>query len=130
MVVDASAFVELLLRPHLHPQVRVIVGSGEACTPAMFDAEVLASLVKRQKHGVMTADRVSRSIDVLVDTPIERVPHAGLLREAWRRSAALSGYDALYVALAAQRGVGLVTADRRLANSPKLGVPVTVISTD
>jgi predicted nucleic acid-binding protein len=68
----------------------------------------------------------TRSTD-LVAAPIERVPHEGLLHEAWRRSAALSGYDALYVALAAQLGVGLLTTDQRLANAPQLGVPVTVI---
>ncbi len=129
MIVDASAFVEVLRFPTAHAQVRMIVRSGLASTPALFDAEVLAQLVKGHKHGKFTRERVEQALVDLVDAPIERVPHADLLHDAWRRSAALSGYDALYVALAAQRGVGLVTAYQRLGNAPKLGVPVMIVPT-
>jgi predicted nucleic acid-binding protein len=129
MIVDASAFLEFVLFPETQPRVEEIVRSGSASAPALFDAEVLSRLVKNHKRGALTRERVEQALEDLRVAPIERVSHAGLLHDAWRRSAALSAYDALYVALAAQRGVGLVTADRRLANAPKLDISVTVVPT-
>lgn len=45
--------------------------------------------------------------------------HGLLLEQAFGLSAALSGYDALYVALARQLGCPLVTADARLARTAR-----------
>jgi predicted nucleic acid-binding protein len=126
-VIDASAFIEVLLVPGVQPAVEEAVAAGTTCAPAVFDAEVLSRLVKNFKRGLLSGARMQRALDDLVGAPIQRVPHQWLLHDAWRRSAALSAYDALYVALAAHLRVGLVTTDQRLAGAPQLGVPVTVI---
>lgn len=130
MVLDASALIEVLLHPSSQPYVESLVASRTMYAPELLDAEVLSRLVKEQKRGALTGERMGRAIARLLSAPVTRVPHGHLLHDAWQRSSALSAYDALYVALAAQLGVGLVTADRRLANAPKLGVPVTLISTN
>jgi predicted nucleic acid-binding protein len=66
-------------------------------------------------------------VNDLIDAPIERISHTPLLRDARARTANLSAYDAVYVALAAALGCGLVTADARLAGAPRLNVAVTLL---
>ncbi|MBW3606394.1 MAG: PIN domain-containing protein [Actinobacteria bacterium] len=53
----------------------------------------------------------------LRDAPIVRIDHRPLLATAVRLAVAMSGYDALYAALAREIGATLVTADRRLART-------------
>jgi predicted nucleic acid-binding protein len=127
-VIDASAFLEVLLRPGSQPYVEELVKTKTAIAPSLFDAEVLSRLVKNEKRGLLSASHVRKALTVLRAAPVARVSHERLLLDAWRCSGALSAYDALYVALAAQLGVGLVTADGRLARAPDLGVPITLVS--
>ena len=126
-VVDASALVELFLRSPAAAVVREAVASGEAVAPELLDAEVLYTLARLERSGRMTADVAGRALWQLVRVPIARVPHRDLLDGAWRRRANLSTYDALSVALAARLGCPLITADARLAASPGLGIPVTLV---
>lgn len=60
--------------------------------------------------------------------PIERLPIAPLLLDAWGLRHNLNSYDSLYVALARRLDCPLITADRRLAAAPGLGVPLIVVS--
>ena len=57
---------------------------------------------------------------------IERLPLAPLLLDAWDLRDDLDPHDAFYVALARRLGCPLITADRRIATAPGLGVPVVV----
>lgn len=56
------------------------------------------------------------------------MPLSPLLGGAWAHRHNVSTYDALYVALAARLRCGVLTADRKLAGAPGLGVPVTVVA--
>ncbi|HZI96951.1 MAG TPA: PIN domain-containing protein [Actinomycetales bacterium] len=68
-------------------------------------------------HGRATTEEVSARVDLLRDAPLVRVPTRQLLEAALPLAAALSGYDAVYMALArAVRGT-LVTVDERLART-------------
>jgi predicted nucleic acid-binding protein len=49
-----------------------------------------------------------------------------LLPDAWKRRDTLTIADALYVVLAEHIGATLVTADERLARSPRLSIPTIV----
>jgi predicted nucleic acid-binding protein len=61
--------------------------------------------------------------------PIIRLRLEGLLEDAWDHRKYLSAYDAILAALANRLGVRLVIADRGIAGTPGLGVPVTLIPT-
>lgn len=66
---------------------------------------------------------------LLRDAPILRVPTRQLLEVALLLTAALSGYDAVYVALARSVHGTLVTADVRLARTARqqFGVAVQTV---
>lgn len=93
-----------------------------------MDAEVLGGLFRAARRGLLDAEQAPALLAQLVELPIERVPLAGLVGYAWPLRHNVSANDALYVALARQFGCPLITADRRLAGAPDLGVPITVIS--
>ena len=58
---------------------------------------------------------------------IRRFEHLPLIRRIWDLRHNLTAYDAAYVALAEATGVPLVTADRRLANTPGNRAEVIVV---
>ena len=98
--------------------------------PELIDAEVLNTLARFERAGIMTEAQARHAIGAFVLAPVERIPHASLVARAWERRANLSTYDALYVALATRLGCPLITADTRLAASPNLGITVTLVPTD
>lgn len=115
IVLDASAFLELLLRTPVGLAVEDLLTAEAALAPHLLDAEVLHRLVAWAKTGVLEPHEVHAAVADLRDAPIERVDHRPLLATAEQLTVALSGYDALYAALARETGTRLVTGDRRLA---------------
>lgn len=115
IVIDASAFLELLLRTPMGLAVESVLRGDRAATPHLFDAEVLNCLVRLGRGGVLDAGEVDVAITDLRDAPITRVDQRPLLGRARALSVALSGYDALYAALAEELGCVLVTGDAGLA---------------
>ncbi len=112
IVVDASAFLELLLRTEVGVAVERLLLGDAAATPHLFDAEVLHRLVGFGKRRVLAEYEVESAVADLRDAPIARIDHRPLLGRALEMSTALSGYDALYSALAEDSGGRLVTGDR------------------
>ncbi|HUZ22124.1 MAG TPA: type II toxin-antitoxin system VapC family toxin [Acidimicrobiales bacterium] len=121
-VVDASAFVDLLLGGPLGDAVARRVSGRRIHGPAHLDAEVLSALGRLNRAGALRASTVATMLGHLADAPIERHPLAGLLAGAWGRRSNLRLADALYVELAAALDVPLVTTDARLR--PVLGTEV------
>lgn len=119
IVVDASAFLELLLRTEVGLAVEELLGGDVATTPHLFDAEVLHRLVTFAKQGVLASHEVESAVADLRDAPITRIDHRPLLSRAYDMSAALSGYDALYAALADAAHGRLVTGDRAFASTAR-----------
>lgn len=102
-VVDAAAFFEVLLRSESGLAVeRILEDDDNVFTPHLFDTEVFHRLVQAGKNGVLPSAQVVARLQVLLQAPFTRVEHSVLLHDAFEVSAALSGYDALYVALARQ----------------------------
>lgn len=120
IVVDASVVVEVLLRvPGAERLEGRLSGSGERlCAPALLDVEVAQALRRYAGRGELTPERGDEAIQVLMEFPIVRYPHAPLLPRVWELRSNLTAYDAAYVALAEALGVPLLTADARIAGAP------------
>ncbi len=124
VVVDASAFVDLLLGNPLGVAVRARLAGQSLHAPGHVDAEVLSALGRLHRAGDLDDDSVSRLLGRVVDAPIERHPVQQLVAGAWTRRHELRLADALYVELATAQGAPLVTTDRRLRNAPMADVVV------
>jgi len=124
-VVDASVVVGLLLG-WIAPAALGVELDG-LHSPAHMDAEVLHALMKLERRDAIGDGDARIALDRLVRAPILRIPIEGLPTAAWELRHNLSGYDALYVELARRLACPLITADRRLAAAPALGVPITVV---
>jgi predicted nucleic acid-binding protein len=119
--------VELLVRRPGAPLIRAALAGRSAVAPHHVDAEVASALRGLVRRGDMPDDRARLALRRLAAAAIERFELAPLLLEAWPLRENLSVYDALYVALARRLGCPLLTADRRLAGAPDLGVTVTLV---
>jgi predicted nucleic acid-binding protein len=118
VVLDAPAFVDLLLGNPLGVAVRARLAGQSVHAPGHVDAEVLSALGRLNRAGDLDDDTVTRLLGHVVDAPIERHPVRELMAGAWARRHQLRLADALYVELAAARGAPLVTTDRRLRDAP------------
>lgn len=127
IVCDASAFCELLLRSDVGLAVEDVLAADTAAAPHLLDAEVLHRIVAFGKQGVLDPHEVDTAVADLRDAPIERVDHRLLVVRARQLSAALSGYDALYAALADLAGAPLLTADRALASTARAQFGIAVV---
>jgi predicted nucleic acid-binding protein len=122
VVLDASAFVDLLLGNPVGGAVRERLAGESLHAPGHIDAEVLSAIGRLARAGDLDDDTVTRLLGRVVDAPIERHPVHRLAAGAWARRHQLRLADALYVELAAARGVSLVTTDRRLRSVPLVDV--------
>lgn len=123
-VVDASVVVDLLLTGS--PVARSALAGTEPLAPELLDAEVLSAVSRLVRRRALREDRGYLAIRQLARASIERVPIAPLVIGAWQLRHNLSPYDAIYVALARRLDCPLITADRRIAAAPDIGVPVIV----
>lgn len=126
IVVDASAFLEMLLRTPMGLGVEELLATETAAAPHLFDAEVFHRLVTFGKRGVLAAHEVAGAIADTADAPIHRIDHRRLFPRAQTFAAALSGYDALYAALAAELDATLVTGDLALAKTARIQLNLTI----
>jgi predicted nucleic acid-binding protein len=123
-VVDASVLVDLLLTRS--PVARSALAGTDPFAPELIDAEAMSAIARAVRSGAASEERGQLAIRRLARASIERVPIAPLLLDAWELRHDLNSHDALYVALARRLGCPLITADRRIAAAPGLGVPVIV----
>ncbi|MBV8494526.1 MAG: type II toxin-antitoxin system VapC family toxin [Alphaproteobacteria bacterium] len=119
IVVDASAVVEALLATPAAPTVEArLFGAGETLhAPHLLDVEVAQVIRRIAARGEIDGARGRIAIADLLDFPLYRYPHEPLLVRVWDLRNNLSAYDAVYVALAEELGVPLITRDRRLAGA-------------
>lgn len=123
-VIDASAAVEYLLRTPLGQQLEGLVQEAVLLAPELLDVEVLSVLRRALLQKRIEEHRARLALEDLGDWPVERIPHAKLLREAWRHRHNVSAYDAFYVAAAKLYDTPLLTADGPLSRAPGLGIAV------
>jgi len=118
VVVDASAFVDLLVGGPTAPALQVELTGHALAVPAHFDAEVASALARLGRAGHLSDRQVGDRIRRLVAAPLRRVDLSGLLPGAWRRRHNLRLVDAIYVELSDQLGgAPLVTTDQGLARA-------------
>ena len=125
IVVDASVVVE------------VIIGSAGAAdrlagerlvAPAIVDGEAGSAVRRQWRHGSLGDERADIAIDALSRLEIMRFEHRALLPRAWELRRNLTFADGLYVALAEQLGIPLVTLDARIAAAPHIAADVEVLA--
>lgn len=107
--------------------VRAEFEGADVAAPANLDAEVLNALRGLVRRGTLREPRARLALRRLRTAEIERTPIPPLLERAWTLRDNLTAYDALYVALARELECPLLTADRRLAGVPGLGITVTFV---
>jgi predicted nucleic acid-binding protein len=127
VVIDASALFELVVTSELAPAVAQAVGATDMVAPDVVNPEVLSILRRVERRGALTAQRAVQAVDDLMDAPVRRFSTLPLLAEAWSLRANLTAADACYVVLARILHCPLVTADRKLARAPGLGVPLVMV---
>jgi len=99
--------------------------------PAHMAVEVVRTFDRLARRGHLTDEQARAYAMQMVDGIGQAVvQHAdrSLLSGAWSLRANLSTYDAVYVALAEQLGLPLLTADLRLARAAEGRIPVVTLS--
>lgn len=116
-VVDTSALMELLIGADPdHKLVQRLLTSTSAA-PQLLTAESLHVLRKLARRGLITDGQAEEALDNLLDVPIALIDHVPLARRAWELRHVAPAHDALYLALAEELDVPLVTCDARLAGA-------------
>lgn len=123
--------LELLLRTPAGAHVEQALDRDDAVAPDLVDAEVFSGLIRARKRDELSEDGLERRVELLRDADVERFPSRDLLSIARSCAAALSGYDALYAALATVLQCPVLTTDSRLAAIAvdQLGIPTICIPT-
>jgi predicted nucleic acid-binding protein len=120
VIVDASAMVDMLAGTPVSAAVRERLRGHELHAPAHFDAEVLSALGRLQRAGRLTEGQVRTRLDRLRTAPVYRHPLPALVVGAWRLRQTLRLVDALYVELANQIELLIVTTDAGMAAASSL----------
>lgn len=123
IVIDASAAVSALLTDG---QARRLLAVESVHAPHLVDAEVVSAFRRLANSGVLASKDALRALDVWRRLGLIRYAASPLLKRVWELRAAVTTYDAMYVALAENLDCALVTADARLsgANGPRCAITV------
>ncbi len=116
IVVDASVVVKLLVTEDGSDRIRELVASSPLVAPELVIVEVANVMWHKAQRGALTPEHATRAIGGLANVFKQLYPDASLVTAALDIALMLNHpiYDALYLALARNLGVPLVTADRRL----------------
>jgi predicted nucleic acid-binding protein len=127
LIVDASAFVELLLNTPKAAQVRSALGDRPMHAPDFMAVEVTSVIRKFERTKALSVQRCEEAIADLSDAPVRWLKVSNLSGDCWQMRNNISTYDGFYVALANELAMPLVTADLRLAAAPNIGATVIAI---
>jgi len=119
IVLDASAAVELVVRTERAERIagRVLNASERLHAPHLIEIEVTQVLRRLLQSRELSVARAEQALTDFRDMVIEHHAHGWLLGRIWELRAAMSAYDAAYVALAEVLEAPLVTCDERLARA-------------
>lgn len=126
-VVDASVAAKWVVEERDSTEAALLLAYDALYAPDHWRAEAVNVLWSKAFRGDLTEAEAKERVSVLMTAPITETPVATLMIRAFEIAVLrmVTVYDALYVALAEQRGVPLVTADerlvRRMAGDPGLG---------
>ena len=125
-VVDASLVVDFVLGGRGAAAIAQRLVGLELWAPAHLDMEVLSALGRMQRAGELSAEAVEERLGHAASIPVHRHLLADLVPGAWARRGDVRLADAVYVELAAQLGVPLLTTDARLGRAVPLAEVLTI----
>jgi predicted nucleic acid-binding protein len=129
IVVDASVLVTALADDGTDgDRARARLRNERLVVPQLADVEVVSAWRRMVVSGALDERRARLAITDLESLPLHRAAHTPLLVRCWQLRSNLTVYDAVYVTLAEATRLTLVTADRRLAESPGLPCSVELLS--
>ena len=118
IVLDSSALVDVLTDQQHAGWLLDHMQSGEVMAPAHQPAEVLSAIARLQREGVLPADEASGALAAAMALPQQLVvPTAWQVQRAFDLRGRVRVVDGLYVALAEEGGVPLLTTDQRLVRA-------------
>ena len=116
VVVDASVATKWVVEETHSDKATLLLAYEARHAPDHWQAEAVSVLWSKVFRGDLTAADAEERMTVLMRAPVIGARIAGLLPRAFAISVAreVTIYDSLYVALAEQLGIPMVTADARL----------------
>ena len=123
-VVDASVAVELVLETRLGEDIDRLVQNYELFAPELIDLEVLSALRSFELRNEISNEAALSAIGELEKMSVRRTTHEGLSKLIWQYHRNVTIYDAVYLAVAKDRNLEVLTADSKLSRAP--GVDVVV----
>ena len=107
------------------------LGPARLVAPQLFDVECVSGLVKAVRRGRLEAEICATALISTLQLPVERLQSPSSVFNGLRFALeyGISAYDAVYVALAAEERLPLVTADARLVRA-LAGSPYAVLHLD
>ena len=98
--------------------------NNQTVAPELLDLEILSALRGMVLRHAITQNAALIAIDRLERWHLQRISHANLLRSSWKYHQNVSAYDAIYLAIAKDLRIDLITADSKLARAPGIDVQV------
>jgi len=118
IVLDASALIDVLADQEHADWVLDQLQSGEVMAPAHQPAEVLSAIARLHRAGLLTEDKARDALASATALPQQLVvPSTSHVQRAFGFRERIRVLDGLYVALAEERGVPLLTTDQRLVRA-------------
>jgi predicted nucleic acid-binding protein len=118
IVLDSSALVDVLVDQEHSGWLLDRMQSGEVLAPAHQPAEVLSAIARMQRAGALTQDKARDALAAAMALQQQLVvPSASHVQRAFDLRERIRVVDGLYVALAEERGVPLLTTDQRLVRA-------------
>lgn len=120
IVVDASVVVDVVLdRPSMSGRLGEIFAEhrDDVHAPHLIDVEVTQVLRRYVLRRWLQPGRADEAVRLLIEMPMMRYPHGGLVLRAIDLRRNLTAYDAVYVALAESLRAPLVTRDGGMARA-------------
>ena len=116
VVVDASVAAKWVVAEEHSARAVLLLGCDEIHVPEHWLAEAVNVLWSKVLKGDLEGSDAEERMTALMRAPVIGAPVAGLMPRAFAISVAhaVTIYDSLYVALAVERGIPVVTADERL----------------
>lgn len=118
-VVDSSAVVDLLLHHDIESGTVSDLRSHDLRAPELIIPELLSAARRLAASRRVDMPRVSRMLEEYDKLEVTCCSHDVLMFAAWKLRDNFSAYDAMYVALAKQLEIPLVTSDMRLAKAAR-----------
>lgn len=118
IVIDSSAIVAMLRTSvHLPAPWHPDVDGHDIHAPHLVDPEVLNALQRLPRMRGDSAGDIDLMLSRYTALDLMRYPHLPLIKRVWSLRHNVTPYDALYVALAEELELPLVTADQWLARA-------------